>query len=286
MSQAVWLLKQSLALDRRLLNFYAWPYGTRVSFILKKYRVIGRHFVRPFNLGESYVQWRGETIYYDSRFGLAGYQRILTSQVNLFQIAGLAGFRTVIDCGANVGYFSKMITQIAPGALVYAIEPVPAIFECLRKNTATSPNVKVFETALSDSVGYLRMAFDPQESAISHVSDSGGVEVVSTTLDQFVASNGIESIDLLKIDTESFEDRVLRGAEATLARTKNLLIEVTMEGNHNYTMSSLMCLLQGDGYDFQLVAFRNLADSGEGRIPVMDCLMVNEAKVNTNPLGT
>jgi hypothetical protein len=64
-----------------------------------------------------------------------------------------------------------------------------------------------------------------------------------------------------------------------LARTKYLLIEITFEGNQNYTISSLMSLLQGDGYDFQLAAFRNYADVGEGPMPIMDCLMVNRALV-------
>ena len=40
-----------------------------------------------------------------------------------------------------------------------------------------------------------------------------------------------------------------------------------------------MSLLQGDGYDFQLVASRNYADMGEGQMPIMDCLMANRAQV-------
>jgi hypothetical protein len=40
-----------------------------------------------------------------------------------------------------------------------------------------------------------------------------------------------------------------------------------------------MCLLQGDGDDFQLAAFGAYADTGEGQAPVVDCLMVNRALV-------
>jgi len=103
------------------------------------------------------------------------------------------------------------------------------------------------------------------------------VEVPAMTLDSFAAQQGIGPVDLLKIDTESYEAHVLRGASSVLARTKYLLIEITIEGNQNYTISSLMGLLHGNGYDFQIVAFRNYADVGEGTIPVMDCLMVNRA---------
>ena len=64
-----------------------------------------------------------------------------------------------------------------------------------------------------------------------------------------------------------------------LARTKYMLIEITIEGKQTYTISSLMCLLQGDGYDFQRAAFRSYAEVGEGPMPIMDCLMANRALV-------
>src|SRR5262249_23136268 len=158
------------------------------------------------------------------------------------------------------GFFSKMIMQLAPQAHVYAIEPVPAIYECLQRNMASSPNVQVFQAAISDRAGRVRMAFDSNDSAISHITEEDGVEVPAMTLDDFASQQGIGDVDLLKIDTETFEAHVLRGARSVLARTKYLLIEITFEGNQNYTISSLMSLLQGDGYDFQLAAFRNYAD--------------------------
>lgn len=279
MTNPLWLVQQSFALDRRMLGFTAWPFGKRVRFIMKKYAVLGGLSIRPFRFGKSSTKWAGERIYYDSRFGLAGYQSMLTRPVNLFRVAGVKEFGTVIDCGANVGFFSKMILQLAPQAHIYAIEPVPAIFANLQRNLAASPNVQVFQTAITDHAGQVRMAFDSGDSAISHITDGGegNVEVPAMTLDSFAAQQGIGPVDLLKIDTESYEAHVLRGAGSVLARTKYLLIEITIEGNQNYTISSLMGLLHGNGYDFQIVAFRNYADVGEGTIPLMDCLMVNRA---------
>jgi FkbM family methyltransferase len=278
---ALWFVRQSLTLDRRTFDFPGWSLRTKANFILKKYQLIVLHLFRPFQFGQSSTRWAGETIYYDSRFGLAGYQSMLTRPVNLFRTAGIGDFETVIDCGANVGFFSRMITQFAPRARVNAIEPVPAIFECLRRNTLMFPNIRIFQTAISDRPGHLRMSFDSADSAISRVTNSGQVEVAAMTLDDFAADQGIDSIDLLKIDTETFEAHVLRGAKAVLTRTKYLLIEITIEGNTNYSISSLMSLLQAKSYDFQLVAFRNYADTSEGRMPIMDCLMVNQTLLGT-----
>jgi FkbM family methyltransferase len=283
-TSALWLARQSIALDRRTLRFTAWPLSKRFGFIIKKYALLGQLLIgkllwRPFRFGKSSTRWAGERIYYDSRFGLASYQSMLTRPVNLFRVAGVKDFDTVIDCGANVGFFSKMIMQLAPQAHVYAIEPVPAIYGCLARNMASSPKVQVFQTAILDHAGRVRMAFDSNDSAISHVTAEGEVEVTAITLDDFATQQGIGDVDILKIDTETFEAHVLRGARSVLARTRYLLIEITIEGNQNYTISSLMGLLQGDGYDFQLAAFRNYADAGEGLMPIMDCLMINRALV-------
>jgi len=61
----------------------------------------------------------------------------------------------------------------------------------------------------------------------------------------------------------------------TLAMTKYLFIEITLENNKNYTISSLLKLLSNDRYDFQLVAFRNYSDVSEGKITILDGLFKN-----------
>lgn len=285
MTLAAWFLRQSLVLDWKLLQFPAWTIPRKLAFIARKYQLIALHMVRPFEFGQSSTRLGDETIFYDSRFGLAGYQSMLTRPGAMLKTAFLGSIETVIDCGANVGFFTKMITHLAPDARVYAIEPIPVIFDALRRNTASRPNVRVFQIAISDRRGHARMSFDSAFSAISHLSQSGNVEVTTTTLDDFTAEHQIGTVDLLKIDTETFEAHVLRGAAATLARTRYLLIEVTIEGNRNYSISSLMALLNSSEFDFQLVAFRNHADRGEGGIPIMDCLLVNQVLSRTSPVS-
>jgi len=63
------------------------------------------------------------------------------------------------------------------------------------------------------------------------------------------------------------------------------LIEVTIEGNTNYTMSSLCGLLSSSTFDFQLVAFRNFADKGEGEAPILDCFFENIALTRSSSGG-
>lgn len=277
MKNVLWFARTSLLLDWRFLIVSSWSIFKKINFIILKYLLIIKHFVVPFTLGRSYTKFSGETIYYDSKFGVAGYQRTLTTHQKLIRCAtNVNDISVIVDIGANVGYFSKLCQQMFPHALIYAIEPIEQIYHCLVKNFAeSSGDVKAFQMALSDKQGKAKMRFNPDSSAISQISETGEVDVEVETLDNFSDRNKIDYIDILKIDTETFEAHVLRGARNILKNVRYLFIEVTMRDNPNYTLSSLMRLLHSDDYDFQLVSFRNYADVDEGEMPTMDVLLEN-----------
>lgn len=275
MPNALWLVRQSLGLDRKFVATSRWPLAKKLAFLGRKYALIARHLAVPFRLGTDHTSFAGQTLYYDSRYGLAGYQSLLARHQRLLREAGLDAARTVLDVGANVGFFSKLCRELYPDATIHAFEPVPRTFECLERNFAGDPLTHLHRVALGAAPGEAFMAFDQGDSAIARISETGSVPVQVETLDRFAAAHGIGDIDLLKIDTETFEADVLRGAPACLARTRYLFLEITIEDNPRYTISSLFGLLVGEGYDFQLVGFRNYLDRGDGAIPIMDALLVN-----------
>ena len=129
------------------------------------------------------------------------------------------------------------------------------------------------------------MSFKERESSRSHILSVGvgplvdeGTSIFSVTtktLDNFCRENQIELIDYLKIDTETFEAHVLRGARETLSKTRYLHLEITLEGNENYTFSQINALLYSQDYSFQLIYFRNYADRSDGPIPVGDFMYQN-----------
>ncbi len=255
-----------------------WGLAKKLSFLARKYALLVKHTVLPFSLGASAVSFAGDVIFYDSKYGLADYQSMLTRPQRMMQLSGVKDVSVVVDCGANVGFFSKMIRDVFPDATIYCIEPVPKIFDCLRKNLSGDEHVRLFNVAVSDRPGRAQMAFDEQDSAVSRLAPAGTVEVTVTTLDDFVRDNGIDHIDVLKIDTETYEAHVLRGGGTVLTVTRYLFLEITLVDNPNYTLSSLMALLSTPDFDFQLRAFRNFADKGEGTMPIMDCLLENVRK--------
>ena len=65
-------------------------------------------------------------------------------------------------------------------------------------------------------------------SGHAHVTQApDGEPVTATTLDAFFADRRLERLDALLVDVEGLEDRVLRGAEGTIARFRPpLLVEM------------------------------------------------------------
>ncbi len=269
------LAKQSLILDFKFIKISKWNIIKKIVFIIKKYIVICKHFFFKFELGESYIYLFGEKIYYGSPFGLADYQSILTRHQNMFQISGFNGVNTVIDIGANMGFFSKLFRDLFPLSTIYTIEPIPNTFKCLKLNFDRDINTKIFNLAISDHNGISKMSWEKKNSLVSKLNDNGDINVTTQTLDSFVKENNILEIDILKIDTEGFEAHVLKGSKHALSITKYLFIEITIDQNINYSISSIMSLLYSNNYNFQLIAFRNYGDTSEGKMPIMDCLLKN-----------
>lgn len=270
------LLKDSLVLDFKTLGIKEWSLKNKFVFILKKNFLVIKHFIKKFNLGKDYINFNHRKIFYNSKYGLAGYQAIYCRERRLLRdIAKINKAKTVLDVGANVGYFSMLCRELYPKSKIYAFEPIPKTFDCLKKNFEKDMNTEVFNLAVGNKEGVLKMSFNEENSAVSTVDDKGDIKVKSVTLDSFCKERNIDSIDILKIDTETFESYVLSGARSILKGVKYILMEVTIENNKNYTISSLFKLLSTSDYNFQILGFRNFSNKGDGRIDVMDVILEN-----------
>lgn len=270
-----WLIKRSLYLDFRIFLIKYWSFAQKLEFIIKKYYLLFLHKAKPFVLGESKIVLFKNDLFYGTKFGLSDYQSMLTRQQRLLDVAKIKAPKTIIDIGANVGFFTRLVVDNFPKASVYSIEAVPQVADCLKKNTKTYKNVQVFNTAMSEESGEFFMNFNKDNSLVTDFDPKGNIRVKAVTLDEFCQANSIETIDILKIDVEHFEHLVLQGAQNTLKNVKYLVLEVTLEDNSNYTISSLLSLLYSKDFDFQLLAFRNYADVAEGKINLMDTVFIN-----------
>jgi FkbM family methyltransferase len=139
-----------------------------------------------------------------------------------------------IDVGANIGYFSAVMCQaVGSRGRVASFEPVDATREALSmaRDLNHLGQLDIFAYALSDRSGVGEILFDPRVagSASLHRSPTDQAtaqNVCVDTLDNLVQAGVVRSkrLRLIKLDVEGAELDVLRGAEATIAYHRPLVI--------------------------------------------------------------
>ena len=129
---------------------------------------------------------------------------------------------TVVDVGANVGYFSLLAADlVGPSGTVYAFEPEPKNHGLLITNIEINSytNIRTTQSAVSNTCGHTQLylsQLDNGSHSIYKEAARGVAEelpVNMTTLDAFLESEGWPTVDLLKIDVEGAELSVLEGME-------------------------------------------------------------------------
>lgn len=173
---------------------------------------------------------------------------------------------TVIDVGANVGWFSLLAaTLVGPEGHVIAFEPSHDNVEKLRRNAALNgfTNITVNEAALSDETGTAEFYLNPygngghalwdMQAGRADRKPSTPVTVSKTTLDDWCAQHLHNPPRLIKIDTEGHDKRVLIGAKQLLDkyRPPYIVSELHRKGLNAFGDSQLdfMALMKSYGYD-------------------------------------
>ena len=161
---------------------------------------------------------------------LAGKKWLLASRSNFFwgtyEPEQTQAFQKVIrpgdvvfDVGAHYGYYTLLSSALAgPKGKVFAFEPSPGNIPRLKKHLEINhcENVEVLDLALSDHQGTAR--FDNHAgSGTGHLSPDGRIEVALSSLD---ALSSLPAPNVLKIDCEGAEVKVLTGGEKTIRTAK------------------------------------------------------------------
>jgi FkbM family methyltransferase len=123
---------------------------------------------------------------------------------------------TLFDVGANIGLVTFAIAAQRPDVTISAFEPSAPNIAAWKRNRALNPraDVRLVEAAVSDHENGARLSV-PADSGSGRLADEG-VEVATVTLDAHCARQGIERIDVIKIDVEGHEPAVLAGADRLL----------------------------------------------------------------------
>lgn len=168
---------------------------------------------------------------------------------------------TILDIGANSGIFSVLAKAHHPEAKVYAFEPQPNIFKILEKNNEINNyDINCNAIALSDITGEFPFyntgvsTFEGSKNTTHgslnkdwRTKDQYSILVKVERLDVFILENGLNRIDLIKIDVETLEYQVLNGYGERLWIDRPIIILEIQNENYGNKLEKLFELKH---YDF------------------------------------
>jgi len=160
--------------------------------------------------------------------------------------------KIIIDVGAHIGEMTKIFLKNFKNVKkIYCFEPQKEIFSSLKKKFNKNRKIVCINKACSYKVAYsqFNISFHRRSSTLEKVNDNNfyhiiksfivfgkirdllyrRVEIKTITLDQFLNNRKL-SVDLLKIDVEGSELKVLKGCQKNIKNIKVILIEIL---NHN-----------------------------------------------------
>jgi FkbM family methyltransferase len=160
-----------------------------------------------------------------------------------------AAGRDAVDAGANIGTYAYFLRKHA--TRVHAYEPNPGLAERLSR---LMPDVNVRNVALSDAPRELVLQIPVDEHGnVRHEQASvaqkfaGQVKefrVQGTTID----SEALANVGFIKIDVEQHERQVLRGALATIARCRPVMLVEVYPLKYQQSLADEFAFITGLNY--------------------------------------
>jgi len=140
---------------------------------------------------------------------------------------------TVIDIGAHLGFYTLLMSSmVGTQGHVLAFEPSPREFRHLKTHIRINErtNVRAENVAMADRSGRMELfvADVPWTTGNSlrppRADRVHPVTVPVVTLDEYLSEKDIQEVDLIKLDAEGAELKILRGAVGLLSRSRRPLI--------------------------------------------------------------
>ena len=167
----------------------------------------------------------------------------------------LKGGMVFVDAGANEGLYSLFASRcVGPSGRVYAFEPSQREFDRLGCNIRLNSleNVHTVQAALAEAPGEMELSIADSSHAgqntlgkfIYDVPLLRTERISAHTLDGFAAGSGLTRLDLLKLDVEGAERRVLDGSRKVLRELRPMILFEASDGALKAQGSSLADVLE------------------------------------------
>lgn len=209
--------------------------------------------------------------------------------IKMFQTHGI---NLLLDIGANSGQFAMNIQIYGYKGRIVSFEPVQSAYNELRMNAARRPGWIAERMGIGDESGEMDInvsgaftlassfaAMRPKhlEIAPNTAYTSQETVVVRTVDNIFNDYCGDEDRVFMKVDTQGYEAKVIRGAEKSLPRIAGVQMELSLEQMYEgeVLVHEMMDLMLGKGYRLVNIE-EGMSDPRTGHLLQCDCVFFRE----------
>jgi len=165
---------------------------------------------------------------------------------------------TIIDVGANVGYFSLFAVSRFANARIFSFEPLPSNFRLLDTHRRLNARWRLtcLEKAVAGHDGVITLSYNANDSFSTSATLRGTsgenqetIDVSCVTLQDVFEEFDLNTCDLLKMDCEGAEFDILYNCPSEyLRRVKRITMEVHADATPGHTIEALEEYLKDHGF--------------------------------------
>jgi len=182
-------------------------------------------------------------------------------------------FSTLVDVGSHHGEYILNIKKKFNINEIYGFEPNPIAFKILKKNLIKISGTNIYNYGIADveEDKILNQNIESSSSSINLLNKnskyykkkyflfnflnlkkvSNSIKIKTIKLGNFIDEKKIDNIDLLKIDTEGYEFKVVKGLGQNISKIKLIHLEHHFDDMiiKNYKLSDIHNYLKSNNFE-------------------------------------